>query len=283
MYAVGPDHFRTMGIQILRGRGFTPQDNENSHLVTVVDEELGRIVFPGQDPIGKHIRVFGRSVEIVGIARHIKHSGLDTDSTDKVQAQFYFPITQLPERILGLLANAVAGIVRSRTAPAALMSSIRHELDTFDSGQAVTGDRLMVDIIAGSLAQRRFSLIVLAAFATTALVLSLVGVYGVISYLVSQRTKEIGVRIALGARPRTILADILKYGATLGTIGVILGALGAAALSRLISSLLFGVSPTDLKTFGLAAILLFTLTIAACLIPARRAVQIDPMLACKYE
>jgi ABC-type antimicrobial peptide transport system permease subunit len=163
------------------------------------------------------------------------------------------------------------------------MSSIRHELDTFDSGQAVTGDRLMVDIIAGSLAQRRFSLIVLAAFATTALVLSLVGVYGVISYLVSQRTKEIGVRIALGARPRTILADILKYGATLGTIGVILGALGAAALSRLISSLLFGVSPTDLKTFGLAAILLFTLTIAACLIPARRAVQIDPMLACKYE
>ena len=285
-YAVGTGHFKTMEIPVLRGRSFMPGDTLTSPLVTVVDEELARAVFPAEDPIGKHIRVglFGpRPIEIVGVAGHVKHTGLDSDATAQVRMEFYFPIAQVPDRVLPLAANAIAGIVRSKTAPAVLLSSIRKEVAAFDSERAVSNEQLMTDAIAASLAGRRFSLIVLGSFAGIALVLSIIGIYGVISYLVSQRTNEIGVRVALGAEPRDILLGVLQEGGKLGVIGVAIGLAGAAAVTRLMSSLLFAVSPMDLVTFSSAAILLFGFTLLACYIPGRRAVRIDPMAALRCE
>jgi putative ABC transport system permease protein len=286
-YGVGPDHFRTMGIKVLQGRTFTHHDNSTSPMVTVVDEELARITFPGQDPVGKRIIVDlfddHRPIEIVGVVRHVKHSGLDSDATDKVRAQFYFAIDQVPDNVLPLAATAIACIVRSNSAPGPLLNSIRRELAQFESDRAIAAERTMTDAIADSLASRRFSLILLGGFAAIALALAAVGIYGVISYLVGQRTNEIGVRMALGARPRDIFISVLKEGGKLGTIGVAIGLLGAAALTRLMTSLLFATHPTDLLTYSSAAILLFALTLFACYIPARRALRIDPITALRHE
>jgi predicted permease len=284
-YAVGPDHFKAMGIPLLRGRAFTRQDAMNHPLVAIVDEELARSVFPGQDALGKQITVnfYERPAEIIGIAGHVKHSGLDSDATATARGQFYFSYRQLPDSILPLAARAITGIVRSKTSPAALMGSIRNTLGAFDSGRAVHNEELMTDAIAESLAKRRFSLMVLGAFAGTALVLALIGIYGVVSYFVSQRTNEIGLRLALGAQARDILWDVLGEGGRLGAIGVGLGLVGAAGLTRLMTSMLFGVGAMDGITFAGAAGLLFALTLLACYIPARRAVRIDPMAALRSE
>jgi putative ABC transport system permease protein len=168
--------------------------------------------------------------------------------------------------------------VRSNTAPAPLLSAIRKDVSAFD-GRAVFGEQRMTDAIAGSFAPRRFSLIVLGAFALVALILSLTGIYGVVSYLISQRTNEIGVRMTLGARPRDIFVAVLREGAMMGIIGIAIGLAAAAGLTRLITSLLFGISPTDFLTFVCATALLFGCTILACYAPARRAVRVDPATA----
>jgi predicted permease len=286
-YGVGVDHFKAMGIPVLRGRSFTNADKPASPAVTVVDEELARSVFPGQDPIGKHIiiGIFGltRPIEIVGVVRHVKHNGLDSDATDRVRSEYYFPIDQVPDTILTLATSGVAGIVRSKTTPESLFNSIRKELGAFESDRAVSNEKSMTDAIAATLARRRFSLMVLGGFTAIALVLSIVGIYGVISYLVSQRTDEIGVRVALGAEPRDIVLGVLGEGGKLGLIGLALGLVGSAALTRLMTSLLFATSPTDFLTYSSAAALLLSLTLLACYIPARRAMRIDPMTALRHE
>jgi predicted lysophospholipase L1 biosynthesis ABC-type transport system permease subunit len=248
----------------------------------VIDQDSARAIFPSQSPIGKylHTGLWDRPVEIVGIAGRVKHSQLDPDATALQRAQLYFPIAQVPDLLLPLAANnGVACIVRSRIEPAALLRSIRKELKTFDSERAIFGEQRMTDAIAGSLAPRRFSLIVLGAFAAVALVLSVIGIYGVVSYLVSQRTNEIGVRMILGAQPRDIFIAVLRDGAIMGALGVIIGLVSAAGLTRLMTRLLFGISATDLATFALAALVLIGLTTLASYLPARRAVRIDPATA----
>jgi len=284
LYAVGRDHFKVLGIPLLRGRSFTDRDTEKRQLVTVIDEDSARRMFPGQDPIGKYLRtgLSERPAEIVGIAGRVKHSGLDPNAAAQERAQLYFPIGQLPDSFLPFAANGITGIVRSKTSPAALMSSIRKSLSGFDSERAAFGEQRMTDAIAGSLAPRRFSLIVLGAFAAVALILAVTGIYGVVSYLISQRTNEIGVRMTLGARPRDIFLGVLREGAMVGIIGIAIGLAGAAALTRLIASLLFGISPTDFLTFVCAALLLLGCTILACYVPARRAVRVDPAVALRY-
>jgi ABC-type antimicrobial peptide transport system permease subunit len=200
-----------------------------------------------------------------------------------VRPQFYFSIDQVPDRVLPLAATAVAGIVRSKADPETLLVSIRKELAAFESDRAIASEKLMTDAIAATLARRRFSLIVLGTFAAIALALSTVGIYGVISYLVSQRTDEIGLRMALGARPHTILLGVLREGGELGGIGVAIGIAGAAGLTHLMTALLFATSPTDLLTYSSASIMLLGLTLLACFIPARRAVHIDPMTALRHD
>lgn len=286
-YAVGPDHFKTMGIRVLQGRGFTSQDTEKSPPVTVIDEDLAHTVFPGQNPIGKHILLTldkePKPIEIVGVAEHVKHAGLDADASAKLRMEYYFPVAQMPDEILPLFAPSVACLVRTKTAPATLLPSLRRELAAFDSGSPLHSEQLMTDAIAATLAPRRFSLIVLGAFGFMALVLSIIGTYGVISYSVGQRIDEIGLRMALGARPRDIVLGVLQEGGKLAAIGVVVGLLGAAALTRIMSTLLFAVSPTDAFTYVSMASLLFALTLIACYIPAHRAIHIDPMAALRCE
>jgi predicted permease len=280
IYWVSPDHFKVMGIPLLRGRSFTDQDTEKSPFVAVIDEDSARALFPSQIPIGKYLRLqlYDHPVEIVGIAGRVKQIRLDPDAAANRFAQIYSPFDQIPESILPLMADGFAGLVRSSAEPAALLRAVRKEVNAFDSG-AVSGERWMTDAIAGSLAPRRFSLIVLAAFAAVALILSIVGIYGVVSYLISQRTNEIGVRMTLGARPRDIFLGVLREGAMVGAIGIAIGLVGAAALTRLMASMLFGVNPRDFLTTICAAVLLFGCTILACYWPARRAVRVDPATA----
>src|SRR5260370_3492771 len=273
-----------MGIPLLRGRSFTDRDTEKTQLVTMIDEDSARRVFPGQDPIGKYLRtgLSEHPVEIGGIGGRVMDWGLGPDGTAKERAQLYFPIAQLPDNFLRFAAKGITGVVRSKTSLATLMVSIRKSLNGFDSERAAFGEQRMTDAIAGSLAPRRFSLIVLGAFAAVALILSVTGIYGVVSYLISQRTNEIGVRMTLGARPRDIFLGVLREGAMVGIIGIAIGLVGAAGLTRLIASLLFGISPTDFLTFVCAALLLLGCTILACYVPARRAVRVDPAVALRY-
>jgi putative ABC transport system permease protein len=271
-----------MGIRLLRGRSFTDQDSEKGQLATVIDEDSARVVFPGQNPIGKylHTGLFEHPVKIVGIARRVKHSELAPDAAAIERAQLYFPIAQLPDLILPFAANnGIACIVRSKIDPATLLRSIRKELDKFNSERAVFGEQRMADAIADSLAPRRFLLMVLEAFAAIALILSIIGIYGVVSYLVSQRINEIGVRMTLGAQPRDIFLAVLRDGTTMGTIGIVIGLAGAIGLTRLMESLLFGISPIDFATYVCAALLLLGLTTLACYVPAHRAARIDPAAA----
>jgi putative ABC transport system permease protein len=188
-------------------------------------------------------------------------------------------VGQLPDNFLPFAANGITGIVRAKTNPATLMAAIRKNLSGFDSERAAFAEQRMTDAIAGSLAPRRFSLVVLGAFAIVALTLSITGVYGVVSYLIAQRTNEIGVRMTLGARPRDIFIAVLREGAAVGTIGIAVGLIGAAGLTRLLATQLFGIKPTDFLTFICAAALLFGCTILACYAPARRAVRVDPAMA----
>jgi predicted permease len=281
VYRVGRDHFRAMGIPLLRGRSFTGQETDKSQLVAVVDEELARELCPGQDAVGKYMRagLGGPPIEIIGIAGHVKHDGIDSDATAKFRGEVYLPLSQLSDDALPGAAQDVTGVVHSKTNPAALMGLIRHDLRTFNGDQALSGEQLMTDAIAGSFAPRRFSLVVLGAFAAVSLILAIVGIYGVVSYFVSQRTNEIGVRMALGAQSRDILLTVLRDGALMGGIGVAIGLAGATALTRLMASLLFGISPTDFLTFVSAAFLLFGFTMLACYVPARRAALLSPLVA----
>ncbi|HEY6344778.1 MAG TPA: SpoIIE family protein phosphatase [Bryobacteraceae bacterium] len=209
----------------------------------------------------------------------MKHSGIDADATAKVRAQIYIPLSQFSDEMLPFAVEDVTGVVHSRTNPATLMESIRKDLRTFNGDRAISGAQLMTDAIAGSFAPRRFSLVVLGAFAAVSLILSIVGVYGVVSYFVSQRTNEIGVRMALGAQSRDVLLTVLREGATMGGIGVAIGLVGAAALTRLMAGMLFGISPTDFLTFASSALLLLGFVILACYVPARRAALLSPMAA----
>ena len=281
-YAVGPDHFRTMGIALLRGRDFTRQDTADHPLAVIVDEALARKTFPGQDPLGKRL-ITGldvkRPAEIVGVVRHVRHGSLDSDEG----MQFYFSYMQLPDELLKLATKGIGCVVRSPLDPAALMVSARKALAAFDPDQAVYDERTMSKAISQSLAKRRFSLAVLGAFAATALLLALVGIYGVISYFVNQRSNEIGVRLALGAQRRDVLAGVLTDGGKLGAIGIALGLAGSAVLTRLLRSQLFEVSPLDPATYAASAAALLALAILACYLPARRAVRIDPMAALRCE
>ena len=281
VYWIGRDHFRAMGIPLLQGRAFTGEETDKAPKVAVVDEELARETFPGQNPIGKFIRagLGGPPIEIIGLAGHVKQSGIESDATAMFRAQLYLPLSQVSDDELPFAAGNVTGIVHSKTNPSALMGLIRQDVRTFNGGLAVSGEQLMTDVISNSFAPRRFSLAVLGAFAAVALILSLVGVYGVVSYLVSRRTNEIGVRMALGALPGDILSGVLRDGAIMGGIGVAIGLAGATALTRLMASLLFGISPTDFLTFVSAASLLFGFTILACYVPARRAALLSPLVA----
>ena len=284
-YIVEPDYLKAMGIPLQRGRFFTSQDNEHAPRMVVIDDVFARKYFAGEDPVGKRINVNNVSgtAEIIGVVGHVKQWGLDVDDTHSLRAQLYLSCMQMPDKFIGMTPSASAVVVRSDSADPALLASIRHTSQQMSSEQVIFGAQNMDEIISDSLARRRFSMILLGVFAALALLLATIGIYGVISYVVGQRTHEIGVRMALGAQRRDIVQLVLAGGGKLAVGGIAAGLVAALGLTRLMASLLYGVGATDPLTFVTVAVLLGLVALVACTIPARRATTVDPMVALRYE
>jgi predicted permease len=276
---------KAMGITLERGRFVSSQDNENAPVVIDIDDVFARTYFPHEDPIGKHIHLalFNVQPEIIGVVGHVKQWGLGADPKSAIEAQFYYPFMQLPEKLMPLAADAVAVVLRTEGDPTAVMGPVRRAVEEIDPGEVIYGVETMDEVISNSLAARRLSMILLGIFAALALALSCVGIYGVISYLVGERTREIGVRMALGARRSDVLRLVLGQGAKMALTGVAIGIPFALGLTRLMSNQLFGVTAHDPLTFAGVALVLIAVALAACYLPARRAMQVDPMVALRYE
>lgn len=284
-YIVEPSYLKAMGIPLLNGRFFTDQDNEHSRDVVVVDDVFARKFFPNQDPIGKRILFdsLAQPAEIVGVVGHVKQWGLDSDDSWKLRAQLYIPCMQMPDAFMARQSSGSTFIVRSDGAAAGLLDSIRGVSRQMSSEEVIFGPQSMDSVIADSLAGRRFSMILLGTFAALALLLASIGIYGVISYVVGQRTNEIGIRMALGARRMDILRLILAGAGKLTLIGVAVGLICAMGLTRLMANLLYGVGPRDPLTFIAVPVILIAVALLASYLPARRATRIDPMSALRYE
>ncbi len=284
VYRVEPGYLAAMGIELKQGRFFTDQDTEKSQDVVVIDEVLARKYFGTENPIGRRIRQGAQSPpqEILGVVRHVKQWSLDGDDQQTLQAQFYEPFKQFPDNAMSSLSAGVLVFVRYE-GPAAPFDSIRRVVQDHNKENVVSRPQTMNEVIAGSLAPQRFSMILLDAFAVVALLLASLGLYGVISYLVGQRTHELGIRMALGAQRRDVLRLILGDGMKMTFAGLALGFVAALGLTRLLTRMLFGVSPTDPATFTVIALLLMAVALLACLVPARRATKVDPLVALRYE
>jgi len=284
-YIVDPGYFDAMTIPLKRGRLLTTQDSEQASPVVVVDESLADKYFSQQDPLGRHIYVKGidRPLEIVGVVGHVKQFGLEADDKETLHAQLYEPFMQLADKEVQQTAGSVDVVLRSDETHGAILDSIRNTVAAMNGQQFVYNIRTFDQIISKSLAAQRFSMILLGAFAALALALASIGIYGVISYVVGQRTHEIGIRMALGAERLHILRLILGRGGMLALAGVGVGLAVALVLTRLMASLLYGVRATDPMTFAGVAMLLILVAIVACYIPAQRAAKIDPLVALRYE
>jgi predicted permease len=283
-YVVEPDYLNVMRIPLRSGRFFTIHDDEHAAKVAVIDDALAKQFFGNIDPLGKrlHINSTDQIVEIVGVVGHIKQWGLDTDDRESLHAQLYTPLMQLPDKAMAQAASGISVLVRSQNL-AQVFQSIRTTSQHMSSEQVVFGAQTLEQIIANSLAARRFSMTLLAVFAALALALASVGIYGVVSYAVSQRTQEIGVRMAMGAQRSQVMGLVLTHGATMAALGSAIGLFAAFALTRLMGNMLFGISAADPMTYACVVALLFVVSIAACWIPARRAASMNPVVALRYE
>jgi putative ABC transport system permease protein len=273
---VTPDYFQAMNIPLVRGRFFTEQDNADGQRVAIIDEKFANRFWPGDDPVGKRIKLGSSQqqpwITIVGVVGHIKHYDLNTEGRE----QAYFPYTQNT-------ASSMFLAVRTSGDPTSMASSVRSAIWSIDSEQPVSQINAMESLVSNSVAQARFNTLLLGLFASIAMILAAVGVYGVMNYSVSQRTHEIGIRMALGAARRDILSLVLRQGITLAATGVGIGLAGAYLVTRLMESLLFGVSATDFTTFAGVALMLVLVAVLASYIPARRATRVDPIVALRYE
>ena len=274
-YAVSADYFKAMGIPLRRGRVFTDLDTKGTQRVAVINEAMATKYFPDEDPIGKYIHVTNGPEtyrQIVGVVGDVKHYGLDRETPPET----YEPFLQQPFTFMSL-------VVRTAGDPTSFSSAIREQVLSIDSEQPVSSIRPLAQLVSASLAQQRLSMLLMSVFAGVALALATVGLYGVMSYTVTQRTHEIGIRRALGAAQPDVLKLIIGHGMLLTMIGVAVGLVLAFAGTRLMSSLLFAVSATDLATFVLLPAVLATVALMACLVPAWRALKVDPMVALRYE
>jgi putative ABC transport system permease protein len=276
MHAVTPGYFRAMGIPLLGGREFNDGDIFTSSQVIVINQAMAQRIWPGEDPIGKHMRLFvgktSPAEEVIGVVGNVKHNGLQAEASLDAYAGF----AQHSWPYMGLA-------VRASNSPEALLTSVRGIVAEFDPDLSVFGVRSMDQVVAESLGTRRLTLALTGGFALLALALAWIGVYGVMSYVVASRSREIGVRMALGAQAADVLRLVLGQGLRLAALGIALGTLGALWLARLIAGLLYVVKPSDPLTFVSVAILLGGIALLACFIPARRATRVDPLVALRYE
>jgi len=272
-----PDYFRTMKIPLLAGRYFTEQDTAAAPNVVIIDELLAQRHFAGQNPTGQRMSIGGdtrRWREIIGVVGHVKHGGLDEAPGD---AQYYYPTFQ------GEQENGAAVIIRAGVDPLTLVSAVQDAIQKIDKDQPIFGVTTMTQNLRDMTAQRRFLVLLLSIFAGTALALAAIGLSGVIAYSVSQRTHEIGIRMALGAQASDVLRLIIVQGLKLILIGAALGLASALALTRLLTDLLFDVKPTDPITFAVIPLLLVGVALLASYLPARRATKVDPMVTLRHE
>jgi predicted permease len=270
---ITPNYFRTMGISMLKGRDFSDLDATNAPPVIIISEALARKHFPGENPLGQRINA-GISREIVGVVADVKPRGLELAA----KPQIYLPYAQKPT-----IASFVTFTIRTEPAPLSLTGAVEKEIRNLDKDLPIANIRSMEQIVATSLGQRRLTMLLLGVFADLAVVLAAIGIYGVVAYSVAQRTQELGIRMALGAQSKDVLALVLRQGMKLALLGVALGLVGAFWLTGLLKDLLFGVRATDPLTFVALASLLLTVALLACYIPARKATKVDPMAALRRD
>jgi putative ABC transport system permease protein len=275
--AITANYFRALGTPLIQGREFDERDRDGAPKVVVINHSMARALFPNDDPIGKHLKLINPEQSddwrtIVGVVGDVKYSGLD----DTAQQEIYTPFPQTP-----FLWSYV--MVRTSSDPAAFTASVRSAVSSADPNIIAVNIQPMRELVSQSVSSPRFNTILLSAFAGLALVLAAVGLYGVMSYLVTQRTREIGIRIALGARSRDVFRSVVGNALILALIGVGFGLAGAVAVTRVMSTLLYGVSATDPTTFVVISAMLIGVAVAASSVPARRATKVDPMVALRYE
>jgi predicted permease len=284
-FAVQSDYLKVMRVPLKRGRFLTQADTAGAPVVTVIDERFAKQYFGNQDPIGKriHLTIVNESAEIVGIVGHQNQWGLDSDSSNSIQAQCFLSLEQMPDALLSAFDRGASGVVRTRNAQTDIAASLSRAMQTVSSDSVVYDVESMDGIISDSLATKRFAMALLGVFAVLAIVLSALGIYGVISCIVGQRTNEIGIRMALGAGRSTVVTMVLRQAGRMAAFGLVAGLLAAAVLGRLMASMLFGVSFYDAFTFSTVSVILLSVALAACWIPARRASHVDPIIALRCE
>ncbi|MCA1558441.1 MAG: ABC transporter permease, partial [Acidobacteria bacterium] len=277
--SVSPEYFQAAGVPLLKGRTFDAHDTDSSTLVLMVNQSLVRRDFEGEDPIGKRINMGGTRpdgqpiwFEIVGVVADVRNLELNTEPTPEI----YTSYLQDP------FAN-MSYVVRSQVEPESLVPAVREAVRQVDKAQPVADIKEMEQIVSAASAQPRFNTLLLGIFASLALLLAAAGIYGVMSYAVTQRTHEIGVRVALGAQGKDVLRLIIGHGLKLTLIGLALGLVCAVVMTRIMATLLYGVKPTDPWTFTAGALLFIVVALLACYVPARRATKIDPLIALRYE
>jgi predicted permease len=288
MYMTSPGYIRAMGISLLRGRFFADQDTLRSQRVVVIDDALARKFFPRRDPISQQIVVpfpgFEVPWTIVGVVHHIKHFGPAGPKNWKVNQALYLPMAQMPDQLYTMVGVMnLTLVVRTSVDPQSMTASIKNVVHSIDSGVAVNDVHTMNELERTSLTAQHFTALLLGIFAGLALVLAAIGIYGVISYLVAQRTHEIGIRIALGAQQRQVLLWVIRQGMTLALGGLAAGIFAAVFATQLMASTLYGVSATDALTFIVVSLILAAVALLACYVPARRATKVDPMVALRHE
>ncbi len=282
-YLVSPAYLKVMQMPLLRGRFFTEQDNAHAPRVAVIDESFAQKYFPNENPLGKIVNLSDpprvQQLQIVGVVGHVMQFGLD--SPGPVRIALYVPLVQLSDEEVA--ESVAAFLIRTQTPQYASATAIENAVENANSEEIPFDFGTLDASISDSLASRRFAMILLGAFAALALLLASIGIYGVMAYVAGQRTHEIGVRMALGAQRRDVLRLVLGHGARMTLIGIAIGLAGAAGLTRLMSKILYGVSSIDPLTFAAVAVILLLVALAACYIPAQRAMKVDPMVALRYE
>ncbi len=291
VYVVEPNYLKVMQVPLKRGRFFNAADNEHSSAVIVIDESLAEKYFPDRDAIGQYLNFNTNPADpdkvpnpqIIGIVGHVNQWGLDNEGAAALRAQVYLPMAQIPNKDIkrGGLGGEV--FLRQQAPGTSSLAALRSRMLEFNSELVVHNPESMERTVADSISSKRFTMTLLSVFAVLALLLASIGIYGVLSYMVGQRTREIGVRMALGAQKFDVLRMVLKDGARMTLFGVALGLVGALALTRLMASMLYGVKPTDPLTFAAVAVLLSAIALLACYVPARRAMKVDPMEALRHE
>jgi putative ABC transport system permease protein len=274
------DYFKALGIPLVEGRAFSDTDDRSAIPVALINQSFARRFFPSQNPVGQHLRFESTSpwITIVGVVGDVRGFGLDKEAKSEIylpyQQQSFLPFNPLPQMYL---------VVRTSGDPNSIAPLALAAVRDIDKDLPRPQVRTMETLLAASIAERRSNMILLGVFAIIALILTAVGIYGVISYSVTQRTQEIGIRMALGAQSRDVITLVMRNGMRLVLLGIAIGLAGALVLTRWMAALLFGISTTDATTFLLTALLLAGIALLACWVPARRATKVDPLVALKYE